>query len=147
MATGDPVAFPNHPGPCVGVCNVHSLMEQVMAENRADVAEMRRMMTEFIQHAAEEHSRIREEILLVAKTAHEVKGRSDVAPGEPHPLQRAEDYQERVVLTLSRKDFWKLVMFSVVILFLITGFALIAGKDGLDIWGKLFSTAPKVIGP
>jgi hypothetical protein len=132
-----------------GTCAVHPLIEQ-------NVTSMRDTFDRFVAQEGAEHARLREsllrqaeqfhqQLLEVATLAAQAKGATAAAEDpHPHPLQRAEDYEQRVVLQLSRKDLWKFLAGTAVVLMLLIGLALIAGRDGLDLWGK--AAAPVIPG-
>ena len=132
--------------PCP-TCTAHSLLVD-------NVTALRETFDRFVAHAAEEHTRIREEqarqaeefrkeLLEVVRSIGESRARhqaGEPAAG-PHPMTRAEDYEQRVVLQLSRKDLWKVLGFVALLLALTLGLALVAGRDGLDIWGRTVGPA------
>jgi hypothetical protein len=126
-------------------CSAHPLLVE-------NVTALRQTVDLFISHAAEEHTRIREEQARQSETFHRelietvrMIGERHAPPGAPHPLQRAEDYDQRVVLQLSRKDLWKILGAVTVLVVLVVGLALIAGRDGLDLWGKTVARQPPAV--
>lgn len=132
------------------------MVETLLSENRKETGELREMFMQFMQHAAEEHSRIREEILLVAKTAHETHGQQLATTVLPSPSRRAEDdpgenhSQERhspgITVNMPPETVVKLVKWVSlgvgVLILMAVGFALIAGREGLQIWDKVTPVIP-----
>lgn len=131
--------------PACATCAAHPLVE-------TNLAAMRQTLDAFIAAEGVEHAKLRDhmarqsdtfhaELLEVARTAHV---RPEAPEGAPHPLQRADDYEQRVVLQLSRKDLFKVLGAVALIVALCIGLALIAGRDGLDLWHR--TVAPTVPG-
>lgn len=111
---------------------------------------MRQTFDLYVSHEAENNNRVRDliarqseefhrELLEVVRVTSEIRGRTKMqreAAEGPHPMGRAEDYEQRVILQLSRKDLWKVLGAGALLIMLVIGLALVAGREGLSIWGK-----------
>lgn len=137
---------PSETGNCP-TCSAHSLLVE-------NVVAMRQTFDLFVSHAAEEHSKIRETMARQSEQFHSdlletvraIGSGHHAPPDTPHPTTRAEDYDQRVILQLSRKDLWKVLGMIAVILALTIGLALIAGREGLDLWGKTIAPGAPAVG-
>jgi hypothetical protein len=128
------------------VCVAHPLLVE-------NVVAMRKTFDAYVQHASEQQSKMVEiqarmaeqfhaELMTAVSTFSGHRGRSPVdgaAAGpadKPHPLDRAEDYEQRVILQLSRKDLFRVLGAIAVIMVLVLGIAMLAGERGLTLLPK-----------